>query len=116
MESISNSTDFNLAVNETGEIWFAFYQSSNLRLPKNLGQYGEVTHIYFGVINDAPGLTDHGPVGPWDPFVRQLAAGVALAVAADKVNAKLKSELLKVAAAQVTLSADAIVQSIKAIE
>lgn len=99
----------------TNAVAFAFYHLLKFTLPKDVGSYAQITHIYFGVINDGPGRTDRGPVGPWDPLVRQFAAGLALATAASSVNEKLQGELRNLAAAQVTLSAESIVQSIMSI-
>ncbi len=47
------------------------------------------------------GLTGRGPVPPWNPFVRELAAGLALAESASSVDPTLRSSVLRLAADQI---------------
>ena len=57
---------------------------------------------------DGGGPTGRGPVDPWGPYVMELAATLMLAEAAKKVNAKLKEDLLRLAAKQVSIAATGI--------
>jgi hypothetical protein len=82
---------------------FAFYLTpvtSFGRPPR----YEVGTWVSYGVTVDAGGVTGHGPVPPWNPFLRQLAAGLALADAASLVAAELQGALRKLAADQVALA------------
>ena len=64
---------------DTTAVAFAFYQTPagpEVHRPNE----GDVsTWVSWGVKVDGGGPTGHGPVEPWNPFVRQLAAGLALA-------------------------------------
>lgn len=92
----------------TNAIAFAIYmkQSNTLVVPN----FNETlwNGILFGVMNDAPGLTWHGPVGPWDPFGFQLVVGMALAETAKLINNELKADVLKLAAKQILTATKAI--------
>ena len=67
-----------------------------------------VTWVSWGVKVDGGGPTGHGPVPPWSPFIRQLAAGFALAEAADLVSPELRGALSELAARQVALASESI--------
>ena len=98
---------------QSSAIAFAFYWAPHglgLRPPR---RYEVGIRIYAGVTNDGPGLTDHGPVGPWYPFVAQFAAGLALADAASLVSPELKANVLDIAARQVSVAAGAIMQQMQ---
>ena len=69
--------------------------------------------ILFGVVNDAPGLTWHGPVGPWDPFGFKLVVGMALGETANLVSHELKADILKIAAKQVSIASKAICENMQ---
>jgi hypothetical protein len=79
---------------------FAFYQSPVRHLGP-LRQYEEGTWVSWGVKVDAGGPTGHGPVPPWTPFIRELAAGFALAETATQLHPELRANVLRLAAEQV---------------
>jgi hypothetical protein len=66
------------------------------------------------VMVDGGGPTGDGPVDPWGPYVRELAAGLMLADAAKKVNSDLKSSVMAIAAKQVSIAASAIQKNMTA--
>ena len=70
------------------------------------------TWVTWGVTVDAGGLTGHGPVPPWTPFVREFAAGLALAEAAQLIRGDLRSVVLDAAAKQVSGAATALAKAI----
>lgn len=82
------------------------------------GKFGHMfeaqTWVSWGVTVDGGGPTGKGPVPPWEPLTRDFAAGLALAQAAYKVNARLRGDALKIAAKQISLAADAITKEIEA--
>jgi hypothetical protein len=69
------------------------------------------TWVSWGVKVDGGGLTGHGPVGPWDPFLRDFAAGLALADTARYVHQDLQAQVRALAAKQVQEAANAITQA-----
>lgn len=86
---------------------FAFYQApvlGKLHIPV----FEEGTWVSWGVMVDGGGPTGRGPVPPWTPFVRELAAGLALAETAGLVNPELRGSVLRLAAKQVAAAANAI--------
>jgi hypothetical protein len=99
----------------TNVIAFAFYQTPVTTRPP-IGSVvvpSEGTWVSWGVMVDGGGPTGHGPVGPWDPFVRQLAVGLALAEASQMVDDSLRAEVGKIAATQVQLAARNITGAIQ---
>ena len=68
-ESILNLKDFDMAQNETGEIWFAFYQSPRPGAPINLGKLKQyVAGGGFKIIIEDDGIhIIHGPAGGGGP-------------------------------------------------
>jgi hypothetical protein len=112
-ESIDSMREVDLIRNESGEIWFAFYQTPTGKHvpPRN---YEEGTWVSWGVMVDGGGPTGAGPVPPWNPFVMQLAAGLALADAAGKVSPKLQADVLNLAARQISIAAKAIENEMQA--
>lgn len=70
VETISTEADFNLAANETGEIWFAFYQ----RVPPSRDIVSIIDRIEYSlgkwVIDDYCGTPWPHPVGPPGPAFR----------------------------------------------
>ena len=110
-QSIVNSKDFNLAQNETSEIWIAFYQSPTQPV------YRIRANVYSWRLVDAATKVDgHG--GPGDPGitlspeVREFAVGIALAKTAVEVNSNLRKELLNIAGRQISLATEAIQKKI----
>jgi hypothetical protein len=107
MESVS-AEDLTGAQN-TSAIAFAMYQSHGTgptRVPSNIA---DATWVSWGVMVDGGGPTGRGPVPPWNPFIRELAVGLAIAEAAPTVDSSLQGELLRIASAQVKLAAENIV-------
>jgi len=83
----------------TDGIAIAIYQQGNFPKPPNLGRdFAEAVRIIFGVIQDGGGLTDHGPVGPWDPLITQLLNASQIASHATKVRGTLSAEITALAA------------------
>lgn len=66
------------------------------------------TWVSWGVKVDGGGPTGNGPVPPWTPFIRQLAAGFALAEAADLASPELRGAVSELAARQVSLASESI--------
>jgi hypothetical protein len=62
------------------------------------------TWVSWSVKVDVGGPTGHGPVPPWTPFIRQLAAGFTLAEAAALVSPELRESVNKLAAEQIQLA------------
>ncbi|NUR44638.1 MAG: hypothetical protein HOP91_00560 [Sphingomonas sp.] len=60
--------------------------------------FEEFVRIFFGVINDGPGLTDHGPIGPWDPFLRQLVRSGVVAARSAGLDQKIAQQIVRLAA------------------
>ncbi len=96
------------ASEDSTAIAFAFYQTPVSAGPRRPGRYELGTWVSWGVMVDGGGPTGHGPVEPWGPFVRQLAAGLALADAARLVAPELRGALSELAARQVTLASGRI--------
>jgi hypothetical protein len=113
-ESLDNMREVNLMQNESGEIWLAFYQTPTGGGPVPPRNYQEGTWVSWGVMVDGGGPTGAGPVPPWNPFVMQLAAGLALADAAGKVSPKLQADVLDLAARQISIAAKAIENEMQA--
>lgn len=104
----ASATDLTAAAHSSA-VAFAFYQTSSIgRPPFNPGDRAAGTWVSWGVMVDGGGPTGRGPVPPWNPFIRQLAAGFALADAAREVNPEFQSKVLSIAARQVDYAADAI--------
>jgi len=110
-QSITTKRDFNLAQNETGEIWIAFYQSPNqpvYRVRDNA--------LLWQWVDYATKVDGHG--GPGDPGiilapeVRDFTVGIALAKTAVDVDSSLSRELLSIAGKQINLASQAIQKKI----
>jgi hypothetical protein len=104
------------AAPNTSAIAFAFYQpakkgSSGRRFDVTVPS--ESTWVSWGVMVDGGGPTGRGPVDPWGPLIRQLAAGLALADAVSMVERDLRAPLADLAARQVESSARNIARSIE---
>jgi hypothetical protein len=95
---------------DTSAIAFAMYQSppGGVKVPSP--NVGDVTWVSWGVTVDGGGHSGRGPIPPWSPFVRDLAAGLALADSAASVDQSLRSSVLRLAADQVQLAASKITQ------
>jgi hypothetical protein len=98
---------------EKTAVAFAFYKSPASPEPPrpNVSEIG--TWVSWGVKVDGGGPTGRGPVEPWNPFVRQLAAGLALADAAKVVSPELRGAVNEIAARQVTLASRQIAGQIE---
>ena len=91
---------------DTKAIAFAFYKSpvrakfGTVRVP------AQGTWVSWGVMVDGGGPTGDGPVGPWGPKVmKEIAAGMALAEAAQYIDVDLREAVLDIAAKQVEIGA-----------
>src|SRR5579883_1411118 len=71
----------------------------------NLGNYSIWQWVDYGT------MVDGGP-HPWNPFIEQLASGVAMAVNAKASSPKLRKQIAELAAKQVGLAAESIQKSI----
>ena len=89
---------------DTTAVAFAFYKSPASPEIHRPSQYATGTWVSWGVKVDGGGPTGRGPVEPWGPFVRQLAAGLALADTAALVAPELRSAVSELAARQVTFA------------
>jgi exonuclease len=67
-------------------------------------QYEVWNWVSWGVDVDGGGPTGRGPVPPWNPFVRELAAGFALAELANLVSPALRESVNRLAAEQVEIA------------
>lgn len=101
---------------EATEVAFAFYQTPEHGAPRGPRQYAEGTWVSWGVKVDGGGPTGRGPVEPWNPFVAQLAAGLALADAVSLVAPELRGALSELASKQVTLAGEQIAGQIAGAE
>ena len=54
---------------------------------------------------DGGGPTGRGPVPPWNPFVMEIAAALALGEAAGLMRKELRGPTLELAAKQITAAA-----------
>jgi hypothetical protein len=95
----------------TISIAFAFYMTS--RRVINVPHEETWTWVSWGVKVDGGGLSGTGPVPPWNPLVRELAAGLALAETGRLLDRELQSTVFDAAAKQVTGSANAIARLMK---
>lgn len=87
---------------------FAFYQRprGGSTIPKLDGRVYEAgVRIIFGVTADGGGLTDKGPVPPWEPLVRELANAMALAYAGRQGGAETRLAVVTAAAKQLGATA-----------
>lgn len=93
----------------TTAIAFAFYAiPARMAIPQ-VGVVSESSWVSWGVKVDGGGPSDHGPIAPWNPtLVLGIAAGMALAEAAELIDPELRDDALRIAAKQVEISADKI--------
>jgi len=94
---------------DTTAIAFAMYRSPHgpVHRPPVVS---DSTWVSWGVTVDGGGPTGRGPVPPWSPFIRALAAGLALADSAATVDQSLRASVLGLAADQIKLAAGSIAQ------
>jgi hypothetical protein len=92
----------------TNGIAIAIYQKpANVSISKsNLGQYATWQWVDYGT------MVDGGP-HPWNPFVNQLMAALAVAGAAKGFEQKIGSKLMEVAMEQVKIAAASIQKAIQ---
>ena len=113
MEMVNNTT-LNVAA-QSSAVAFAFYKTPVGSKPPRIDRFfAESVWVSYGVMVDGGGPTGDGPVDPWGPYVKELAAGLMLAEAAKKVTPDLKSGVMAIAAKQVSLAASAIQKSMTA--
>jgi|SRR5579871_38149 len=100
---------------KTSAVAFAFYQApASKGVPIGVVHVpAESTWVSYGVMVDAGGPTGHGPVDPWGPYLRDFAAGLALAQAAALVHADLRAEVRSVAARQIKSAAAQITEHLE---
>lgn len=104
-ETVAN-TDLTAGA-ESSAVAFAFYFSPTITIkPPTVYQAG--TWVSFGVTVDGGGPTGAGPVPPWNPLLRQIAAGFAFAEAGGLLHPELQRAALEIAAKQITMTADEI--------
>jgi hypothetical protein len=101
------------AAKQTSAVAFAFYQSIVGPPIKPGSVAANATWVSYGVTVDAGGPTGHGPVDPWGPFLRDFAAGLALAQTAKLVQAELRPQLLALASKQITVAAQSITEHLE---
>lgn len=91
---------------------FAFYQTPvRTPPPKFPGREYEVgTWVSAGVKVDGGGLTGHGPVPPWTPFLADLEAGLVLAEAARATHGDIRAHALELAAKQLSHATNKIAE------
>lgn len=65
-------------------------------------EYEAGTWVSAGVKVDAGGPTGRGPVPPWNPFLRDLEAGLVLAEAALGTHGEIRAQALELAAKQIS--------------
>ncbi|MCK9398150.1 MAG: hypothetical protein M0Q44_21500 [Methylobacter sp.] len=106
-QQIVNSRDFNLAKNETGEIWIAFYQTQT-QTPIAL-RPDDYAFILPWV--DKRDFIDGGP-HPMFHEIMEFAMGLSLVGKSENVHSKLRGELLVLAAKQIKMASDAIQKKI----
>jgi hypothetical protein len=91
----------------TSGIAIAIYQQPIVVHPKfNPNQYAIWQWVDYGT------MVDGGP-HPWNPYVNQLMAGVALGAAARGIDERVRGELARVAVQQIKLAAAAIEKSMQ---
>jgi hypothetical protein len=75
-------------------------------IPSLLDRFAEYVRIFFGVIQDGGGSTDHGPVPPWQPFVQLVAASAIerLSGSLPPVEAAMIRRVTATAASRIRLS------------
>lgn len=98
----------------TGGVAFAFYlakKGPNLKIDSR--QFAESVKILWGVIQDGGGGTDHGPVGPWDPLIGQLMAGLAQSQLAVGLDPAFRADAMALSAKQVREAANKIAGKIE---
>lgn len=93
---VGNST-LNVPAGSLG-IAIAIYQQGSFPKPHVGRDFAEAVRILFGVIQDGGGLTDHGPIGPWDPLITEILNASQIATHASKVKGKTGAQMTSLAA------------------
>ncbi len=103
VETIINTRDVSLTQNETGEIWFAFYQSPPVIIPHRPKDiYEQWLYVSDGVLIDAGGFVvgpdgiPH-PVDPLGTLPAKLLSTVALLSLSSKMSKEVKAEAINLA-------------------
>jgi len=110
-ESVTNE-DLS-AAKATSAVAFAFYQSPAQPPIGHVVPPAESTWVSWGVMVDGGGPTGRGPVPPWNPYVRELAAGLALAEAGMLLRQGSRAAALRLAATQVRAAAASITEQMQ---
>lgn len=99
-----------------GGVAFAFFKVKTGGTGPLLGNhyFAESVKILWGVIQDGGGGTTGGPVGPWDPLIQQLMAGLAQSQLAVGLDPALRADGMALAAKQVREAATKIAAKIDA--
>lgn len=93
---------------------FAYYKTPDRQVGiYPFKEWAISTWVSWGVMVDGGGPTGDGPVGPWDPLMREFASGMALMQLATKVNSSLGKETMALAAKQIELAAEGISKKMK---
>lgn len=116
--AVNNQKDISLSKNETGEIWFAFYQTPKTNVPRPVLNDRGITWIYLspGVLVDAGGwgIGPDGkphPIDPWGPLFAKLLTTMGLLSLSTNMDRKLQEATRKLAAEHL----DTIKESILAV-
>jgi hypothetical protein len=102
-----------LAPKDVSAIAFAFYHSPTSPKIKAPGDRALGTWVSWGVMVDGGGPTGRGPVPPWNPFLLELAVGLALAETAQMARPGLQKDILRLAARQIQAAAESILEHMK---
>ena len=77
--------------------------------------FAEIVRILFGVIQDGGGVTDHGPIPPWEPWV-QVLASLAIEEAANHLKGSEADVIQKAARSAMLKTIDGQVRTLLAAE
>jgi hypothetical protein len=102
------------APQDSSAIAFAFYKLPEHSRFGHVHEPGLGTWVSWGVKVDGGGPTGDGPVPPWNPLVRELAVGLALAEAGQQTKGSIRAATLRLAARQVAQAAAAISKEMNA--
>jgi hypothetical protein len=98
--------DLTVGTNSSGYYLALYLEPVPSNPPKgNFGNYSIWQWVDYGT------MVDGGP-HPWNPYIEQLASGVAMAVNAKASSPKLRKQIVELAAKQVGMAAESIQKSI----
>ena len=105
-EMIVNTRDVSLTQNETGEIWFAFYQSPQITIPRTKRElYEQWIYVSEGVLVGGGGFVvdAHGiihpvpPPTPWGTLPAKLLSTLAILSISSNMSKEVKAEAINLA-------------------